>query len=100
MDSAIFGFVALIFIIVLVVSNQIQRQTARVTQLEVMLTALLDNAGIDFDPDEVVTQKVVEALSRGNKIQAIKRHREITGSGLRDAKEFVEKIQRATDSET
>lgn len=91
-----FGFIVVLFVML---GNQVQRQTASVLQLEVMVQALLDNAEIDFDPDEAIKQKVVEALARDNKIQAIRQHREFTGSSLKDAKDFVEKLQHETGSE-
>jgi ribosomal protein L7/L12 len=39
-----------------------------------------------------LTQQIVDLLGRGEKIQAIKLHREQTGSGLKEAKEAVEHI--------
>jgi hypothetical protein len=41
-------------------------------------------------------ESVAEALQKGNKIEAIKRLREQTGLGLKDAKEAVEEIERET----
>lgn len=37
---------------------------------------------------------VLEALRRGKKIEAIKEYRAATGAGLKDAKEYVEELQR------
>lgn len=37
-------------------------------------------------------QQIVELLGRGEKIKAVKLHREQTGSGLKEAKEAVERI--------
>lgn len=46
----------------------------------------LDAAAHDF--------QVLDWLTQGNKLQAIKRVRELTGIGLREAKDFVEAIER------
>jgi ribosomal protein L7/L12 len=81
-------------------ANSSQRQAARLRQLEARVTALMDDAGIDFDPDQDIRQAVVEALGNDGKIPAIKLHRKLTGSGLVEAKDYVEGLQDTTDSET
>lgn len=45
-------------------------------------------------PDPDIEQKVRDLLSQRRKIEAIKRVREATGCGLREAKEYVEAIER------
>ena len=72
---------------------------ARLTMLsrvEAKLDALLKHAGIKFDPYGDVPASVVDALRRGDKIQAIRDYRAATGVGLKEAKEFVEEVQRRT----
>lgn len=64
------------------------------SRLEAKLDSLLKHSGIEFDPYRDVPQAVVEALERGKKIEAIKHYRAATGLGLREAKEFVEEVQR------
>ena len=41
---------------------------------------------------ESIDSQIVEFLHRGQKIQAIKRHRELTGYGLRESKEFIDNL--------
>lgn len=38
--------------------------------------------------------QIVEAIRAGNKIQAIKMHRELTGGGLKESKDAVEALAR------
>ncbi len=97
MNAEIALYFGIVVVLVVLLANQVQRQTIRVLRTEIMVKALLDNAEIDFNPDEVIKQKIVETLVAGNKIQAIKQHREFTGSSLKDAKEFVEKLQDTAD---
>ena len=66
----------------------------RVSRLEAKLDALLKHGGIEFDPYAGAPPAVVEALRRGKKIEAIKEFRAATGVGLREAKDFVEELQR------
>lgn len=54
----------------------------------------------DGAPDASSHQAICEALFEGRKIEAIRRHREATGSDLRGAKEAVEALEaelRASD---
>lgn len=45
-------------------------------------------------PPEEVDGALLASLREGNKIAAIKRARELTGLGLREAKEYVEALER------
>jgi ribosomal protein L7/L12 len=72
----------------------LERRLDALSRLDGKLDALLRHAGIRFDPYAEVPAKVVAALDRGEKIMAIKHYREATGAGLKEAKEFVEEIQR------
>ena len=43
--------------------------------------------------------KIIDSLMAGKKIQAIKQYREVTGTGLKDAKEFIEELTQALSEE-
>lgn len=64
------------------------------SRLEAKLDALLKHEGIQFDPYSDVPLPVVDALRRGKKIEAIKEYRAATGAGLKEAKDYVEELQR------
>ena len=90
-------FIGLAFGVLVAVINLVRmnRGTARtLSRLEAKLDALLKHQGIRFDPYSDVPARVVDALSRGQKIEAIKEYRAVTGVGLKEAKEFVEEIER------
>lgn len=44
------------------------------------------------DSQDDQKQKLLELLAQNRKIEAIKLHREMTGSGLKEAKDAVEKL--------
>jgi hypothetical protein len=71
-----------------------ERDSRSLSRLEGKLDALLKHQGIEFDPYADLPAPVLEALRRGKKIEAIKEYRAATGAGLREAKEFVEELQR------
>jgi hypothetical protein len=67
------------------------------SRLEAKIDAILKHDLIAFDPYAGVPPAVVDALRRGRKIEAIKAYRTATGTGLKEAKEFVEDVQRRGD---
>lgn len=72
----------------------IERRLNRLSRLEAKVDALLKHGGVDFDPYRDVPPAVREALDRGETIMAIKRFREATGVGLKEAKDFVDEVRR------
>lgn len=69
-------------------------QSRSLSRLEAKIDAILKHERIVFDPYADLPPAVVEALRRGRKIEAIKAYRTATGTGLKEAKEFVEDVQR------
>ena len=63
-------------------------------RLEAKLDALLKQAGIQFDLRDSLPSDAVQALERGQKVEAIKHYRAATGADLKEAKEFIEEVQR------
>ena len=66
------------------------QQGLRLKQLESKVDALLKKFEIDFEADAF--PGVRELAMDGKKIEAIKKYREITGAGLKDAKDYVEQL--------
>jgi ribosomal protein L7/L12 len=61
-----------------------------VTSLDKRMRILLKHHGIDMD--QAAAGKAREHLAAGNKIEAIKVYREMTGSSLAEAKSAVENL--------
>jgi hypothetical protein len=80
--------------IVLIRLSAIERRLTRLSRMDAKIDALLGNAGIHFDPLQDVPADVREALEREETILAIKRLRQATGAGLKEAKEFVDEVRR------
>jgi hypothetical protein len=96
MNPALVVIILCTFLVVVVMQmrfNAIASGLARLSRLEAKVDLLLKNANIKYDPTVNVPPDVVEALRRGAKIDAIKRYREATGVGLKEAKDFVEGLQ-------
>jgi ribosomal protein L7/L12 len=82
--------------------SQLQKRVTTLTRVEAKLDLLLRNAGLQYDPYTDLPAPVVEALRRGDKIEAkieaIKHYRQATGAGLTEAKELIEEVQRRAGS--
>ncbi len=79
-------------------SERVDQLSNRVSQLEHALAAMHDQAaipaGFPDDPPSSEYPDVMEALQRGNKIEAIKRYREHRNVGLAEAKRAVEQMEK------
>jgi ribosomal protein L7/L12 len=96
MNPALVVILLCTFLVVILMQmrfNAMASGLARLSRLEAKVDLLLKNANIKYDPTANVPADVVEALRRGAKIEAIKRYRQATGVGLKEAKDFVEALQ-------
>lgn len=69
---------------------------SRVRELEEKLQYLYSRLNIDDrnrDTDPIQSPEIQEALRRGNKIEAIRIYRELTGVGLAEAKQAIERLE-------
>jgi len=84
-------FIALVAIVgFFSVENRISRADRRVARVERKLDLIIDHLRLRDDDPRMA--KVVTLLRDDKKIQAIKEYREITGAGLVEAKEAVERM--------
>jgi ribosomal protein L7/L12 len=70
---------------------------SRINELEERVQFLYRRLNIDYvDPnsDPALAPQVQDALRRGNKIEAIKIYRELTGVGLAEAKDVIDKAEK------
>lgn len=97
MDSVLAVVVALLVLGVAMLATASDRRSKtlerRLQQLERKTDLLLAHAGIE-EPEDARMAEIDQLLIQGKKIQAIKVHREVTGSGLAEAKEAVERRMR------
>ncbi len=67
---------------------------SRVAELERRLDFLYKKLGIEYiDNPSSIDSRIIEFLKRGNKIEAIKIYRELTDTGLAEAKQAVDSIE-------
>ena len=60
----------------------------RLRSVERKIDLILDHLGLD--PNQGVDRQVLELVKGGRKIEAIKLYRDLTGVGLKEAKDYVE----------
>lgn len=81
------GFIGLGIALLFIRLAALERRIDRLSRLDAKVDALLRHSGIAFDPYQGVPSDVREALERGKTILAIKRLRQATGIGLKEAKD-------------
>lgn len=67
---------------------------SRLRRVEAKLDLILKHLNLKYDDDLAwndLAQEVRELVDRGRTIEAIKRHRELTGVGLADAKAVIDR---------
>jgi len=74
--------------------RSIERRLAALVPIDAKLDLLLKNAGLKYDPLGNLPGDVVKALQAGQKIEAIKRYREVVPVSLAEAKSVIEEAQR------
>ena len=80
----------------MVTEADIQLLKSRINELEDRLNFLYRRLNIEYaDPNSnpALAPQIQEALRRGNKIEAIKIYRELTGVGLAEAKQAIERAE-------
>jgi len=88
------GLLGIGIALVLIKLSSFERRLGRLARLDAKVDALLAASGVEFDPFRDVPADVREALEGGETILAIKRFRQATGVGLKEAKEFVDEVRR------
>ena len=80
----------------MVTETEVQQLRSRINELEDRLNFLYRRLHIDYvEPgtSPVLSPQIQEALRRGNKIEAIKIYRQLTGVGLAEAKDVIDKAE-------
>jgi ribosomal protein L7/L12 len=80
----------------MVTEAEFQLLKSRINELEDRLNFLYRRLNIEYaDPDSnpVFSPQIQEALRRGNKIEAIRIYRELTGVGLAEAKQAIDRAE-------
>lgn len=92
---AVFGALALVLLLVIGARlNAMKSRMMALGRIDIKLDLLLKQANIKYDPYANVSAAVVEALRGDRKIEAIKIYRDATGVDLKEAKDYVEDVQR------
>ncbi|HXD08560.1 MAG TPA: ribosomal protein L7/L12, partial [Anaerolineales bacterium] len=74
----------------------IQQLRSHINELEDRLKFIYRRLNIEYaDPnsDPVLSPQIQDALRKGNKIEAIKIYRELTGVGLAEAKQVIDRAE-------
>ena len=65
----------------------------RLRALEAQMARVSDAAGVPYDaPGAGVSQEVIDLVQAGDRMGAMKKYRELTGSGMEQAQEAIAKL--------
>ncbi len=70
-------------------SNAITQLRNDIKRTNSILEKIAKQIGV---PEPPVDDEIKTLIAEGNKIKAIKRYREITGVGLKEAKDYIDKL--------
>ncbi len=76
-------------------SEEIRHMQEQINELERRVDLLYDRLNMGYSRQinsALLDSRVIDAIRRGDKIEAIKFYRELTGQDLRESKEAVESI--------
>ena len=102
MESLFSGFVGIVVVVavilpLLTMAETVKRLAAELRHVQGKLDVLLKQVGGQYDPYSTAPKEVCEALMRGeSKIRVIAMYRKATGTGLKEAKDYVEELMRRT----
>jgi ribosomal protein L7/L12 len=88
--TAMLGIMVMSFLML----RGMSRSESRLARLERRVDAIAAHVGLPPEPVPAGMDEVLALLADGRKIPAIKRYREVTGAGLREAKDAVDEIDR------
>lgn len=70
-------------------SSQLTQLTNEAKKTNSLLQKIAKQVGV---PEPPVDEEIRALLAKGKKIPAIKRYREISGAGLKEAKEYIDSL--------
>ncbi|MFC5219242.1 ribosomal protein L7/L12 [Streptomyces coerulescens] len=91
MEIAGLFFIVVGVLVVMSVQSRISQTDKRVARVERKLDLIMHHLGVG-EPADPRMDEVVALLRSDKKIQAIKAYREITGAGLKEAADAVERM--------
>jgi ribosomal protein L7/L12 len=90
-DSVISFLAVVIAFLLKYVYNHFNQQNARTARLERKVDRIMEHLGLQVDNK---FDDVLQLVRSGQKILAIKHYRELTGAGLKEAKDAVEFMEK------
>ncbi|MFM9370823.1 ribosomal protein L7/L12 [Streptomyces sp. Da 82-17] len=92
MEIAIFVLAFGVLVVVGTLENKIKRVDSRVARVERKLDLVIEHLGVDAGALAPDLGRVRALVAEGKQVQAIKEYRQLTGVGLKEAKDEVERL--------
>lgn len=85
-----------IFIIILLLSalNTINQLRTEMTRTNSILEKIAKQIGVPDTTIANIDEELKDLIAKGKKIEAIKKYREFTGFGLKEAKDYIDSLDK------
>lgn len=94
MDSILIGLITILFIILNVNFNALQRNQERIESKLNRIIVHLEVPELSIENiDDKLKNELIKLIKADKKVKAIKMLRDVTGVGLREAKEYVDSLK-------
>ena len=93
-NIVIFPLVALLFVIIISLTSSISQLKADVSLMKVKLDTISKHVDLPDPTNNELKIIVLELISKGEKIKAIKEYRLATGAGLLEAKQYIDHLSK------
>lgn len=94
MDSILIGLITILFIILNVNFNALQRNQERIESKLNRIIVHLEVPELSIENiDDKLKNELIKLIKADKKVKAIKMLRDVTGMGLREAKEYVDSLK-------
>lgn len=93
-NIVIFPLVALLFVIIISLTSSISQLKADVSLMKVKLDTISKHVDLPDPTNNELKIIVLDLISKGEKIKAIKEYRLATGVGLLEAKQYVDHLSK------
>ena len=93
-----YGIISLVLILCIILNSNINKLQRNQEEIELKLNSIIDYFGIDV-PDKYkekisceLKDELIKLIKADQKVKAIKKLRDVTGMGLKEAKEYVDNL--------
>jgi ribosomal protein L7/L12 len=91
-DIVIFSIIATMFVIIISLSSSISQLKADIYQIKIKLNHISEHVDLPDSINNELKTTLLELISKGEDIKAVKEYKLATGAGLLEAKQYIDHL--------